>query len=436
MKKILLLLGLCLNLSCQGQNQKLEISPSIIAPDEVASIKINGLKPGQKVILRSEAEDLNRRKWTAIAEFHADKQGMIDLSEKAPHSGSYKGANPMGLVQFLSLPDGEAPQIRFASDAEQKIAIGFFLDIDGQAIESGLLTIDFQKSSLQNELIENEPFKGRLFLPDDDKKYPAIIVLSGSDGGWGSVHNARLLASKGFIALALPYFGVDGLPQSLDQISVNYFQSAIDWLEKHDRIIKDKIGILGKSKGGEAALLLASYDARIKAVVGNGASGLIWGCVCSNGTSSWSYNGSPLPYIKSESDPNYQRGEGELLNIGINYKYRIKKAGQAIKKYEIPVEKINGPVLLISGKKDDIWPSFQLSEMVMNRLAQNQFPHEFQHLSYENAGHSISSTFLPVRGTNPNFRGTLTLGGTLEGNAEASRDSWPKVLAFFERHLK
>ena len=48
----------------------------------------------------------------------------------------------------------------------------------------------------------------------------------------------------------------------------------------------------------------------------------------------------------------------------------------------IPVERINGPVLLISGEDDQMWPSRTLAEIAMERLRAHRHPYPDEHIAY------------------------------------------------------
>jgi uncharacterized protein len=98
----------------------------------------------------------------------------------------------------------------------------------------------------------------------------------------------------------------------------------------------------------------------------------------------------------------------------------------------IAVEEIEGPVLLVSGGDDLLWPSALMAERILERLEAHDHPAE--HLSYPEAGHLILSPYLPTWGSEA-FEGLAT-GGTPEANAEAAEDSWPRVLAFLEANLR
>jgi dienelactone hydrolase len=116
--------------------------------------------------------------------------------------------------------------------------------------------------------VDREGLVATLFRPLAPGPHPTVIVLSGSLGGMleGS---AAVLASQGFAALALAYFGVDPLPSELVEVPLEYFAEAIAWLKTQPAVDPDRIAVMGVSKGGELAVLLgATYPEDVKAVVG------------------------------------------------------------------------------------------------------------------------------------------------------------------------
>jgi hypothetical protein len=57
----------------------------------------------------------------------------------------------------------------------------------------------------------------------------------------------------------------------------------------------------------------------------------------------------------------------------------------------------------------------------------------YEHLSYENTGHTIAPPYIPATDNtfvHPVSKEVLALGGTTEGRAHANEDWWPKALAF------
>lgn len=86
--------------------------------------------------------------------------------------------------------------------------------------------------------------------------YLGVISLFGAVSAPMDVR-AALLASRGIAAFSFQYFGAKGLPQSMDHIQMDYFQTAIDFLQKRPEVLPNGIGIYGSSLGGVIALVAA-----------------------------------------------------------------------------------------------------------------------------------------------------------------------------------
>lgn len=71
----------------------------------------------------------------------------------------------------------------------------------------------------------------RLHRPAGGGPHPAVLLLGGSGGGIGwQDETAALLAERGFVALALAYFGMEGLPAELERIPVEYVEHGLTFL--------------------------------------------------------------------------------------------------------------------------------------------------------------------------------------------------------------
>lgn len=107
----------------------------------------------------------------------------------------------------------------------------------------------------------------------------------------------------------------------------------------------------------------------------------------------------------------------------------------------IPVERINGAVLLVAGKNDSIWPSAYMADRVLQRLQRRSVNHPVEHYVYENAGHAIGRPYASTRGVSARNRhllsGTVNVaGGTPEGTAIASENAWRRTLVFLDKYLR
>ena len=54
----------------------------------------------------------------------------------------------------------------------------------------------------------------------------------------------------------------------------------------------------------------------------------------------------------------------------------------------IPVENIKGPVLFLSSKKDEVWPSYESACLMDEKLETVSFPYKHKHIVFENMSHA------------------------------------------------
>lgn len=294
--------------------------------------------------------------------------------------------------------------------------------------------------------VEEGGLVGTLFCPSTPGPHPAVIALGGVGGGLRE-GGAEALSSEGFAALALAYFGVEGLPRELVEIPLEYFERAIAWLKSQPEVDANRIALGGNSKGGELALLLgATYPEEVKAVIGYAPSAVVWQGITFNREayhggpkSPWSLRGEPVPFARFARPlpTEMVRVVGSYLSqqpiVGRVFYERALKNETAFAAAEIAVEKIDGPLLLISGTDDQMWPSTRLSEMAIERLKAHDHPFPYEHLRYEGAGHMIT---LPNAEPPVSWTSRYEVGGTREANEFANADSWTKVLGFLRKHLK
>jgi dienelactone hydrolase len=290
---------------------------------------------------------------------------------------------------------------------------------------------------------------GRLYEPAASGRRPAILVLTGSNGGIPD-HHAALLAARGYVTLALAYFRIDPLPQDLVEIPLEYFEKGIEWLRARKSVDESKLGVIGISKGGELAVLLPAYFPKtFRAAVALAPSAYVWegGVRDPNARglasikpnrSSWSYRSKPLPFLPKVITPETKlriEREGSVDTIEF-YKPALDEKA-AVKAARIPVERIGAAMLVISSLADRMWPSSVQAEEVCAVMRRNYGSCE--HLRYEEASHLIFEPWFPVTyGVQPARPGRwdkASIGGTAEGSAMAAADSWPKILDFFAHYL-
>lgn len=231
-------------------------------------------------------------------------------------------------------------------------------------------------------------FDTRLFLGDSTSQ-PLVVAFGG--GGGGNDWERNYLKEKrdefierGFAVLAVGYFKTDQSPNTLDRISLNALSDTILAIAKlNPELDTTRIILMGASKGGELVLNLASRFPHFKGVVALSTSHVSFPALTvSANTSSWQYNDLEVPYVPAPLSMIWPALQGDLYTA---FSLMLEDE-KAVSLAEIEVEKINGPILILSGTQDEQWPATFMSDKIVARLAKNNFPHSFQHLALD-GGH-------------------------------------------------
>ncbi|MFE9745383.1 acyl-CoA thioester hydrolase/BAAT C-terminal domain-containing protein [Saccharothrix saharensis] len=394
------------------------VNPRRAPLDTELDIRVVDLLPDQLVTLRASTGD-----HASSAVFRADDRGVVDLTRHAPLSGSYSRIDPMGLFWSMTPTGGEPGETVVEAEGVGKVRLERLSRPDGlrrtEVTENGLM--------------------GVLYEPDDDGTHPGVLVLGGSEGGLHE-DDAALMARHGFAALALAYFGAPGLPDDLVEIPLEYAGTALEWLGGR----AGKLGVVGGSRGGELALLIGATFPQVEAVVSVVGSGVVTQCVgpgprllgkLEHEAASWTFRGRPLPYlpysVPQEMRMHVVNGEPVSLRPAFDRSDGIPED------CEIPVERINGGVLLLSSGQDESWPCAELSEVAERRLIEHHHPFRYEHVVYAEAGHLIAgpphrpATELVVPGPGVRF----SMGGTPAATAAARADAWRRTVEFLSDQL-
>jgi pimeloyl-ACP methyl ester carboxylesterase len=421
---------------------RIEITPGQALADEAVHIRLAGFPAHQSVTIKASLQDDQRRVWNSQASFETDEQGAVDLSSASPLSGSYTEADPMGLFWSMNLDENTPERSMFAKAGVSPLAVSFVSEINAESVATLRHERVFLSPGVRQQPVNEAGLAGTFFTPSEPGPHPGILVLTGSGGGllWAD-QTAALLASRGYAALALAYFAYQQLPPTCTEIPLEYFETALSWMQAQESVLPDRLAVMGISLGGELALLLGATFKKIKAVIAYVPSHVIFGNFEAEEKSPWSCCRKPLEFMKrkSEPDPVAAALPGEPIQLTpwflANYNFDDPTAaGEAA----IPVERSNGPILLISGQDDQMWPSAMMAGKVIERLARCNFPFSATHLSYPGAGHYLSFPFLPVTIQylpHPIVKTVFAFGGFPKEHCQAQADSWLNVIRFLEKNL-
>jgi dienelactone hydrolase len=429
-----------------AQVAELGLPRDTVLLDEKISVTLTRLPPNRAVTLHlGNAGDEGR--WTSSATFLSDRAGRIDLTRMAPIVGSYAGVDAMGLFWSAQLDSGTP---RPASS--QAVALNPPPQPWELRAESGGLTLATDtvwrravKAGIRVTRVRDQGLVGTFYQPVGSTPAPGILALSGAGGGLlSAAEHPGGLASRGYAVLSLAYFATEGVPPQLSRIRLEYFKTAIDWLRAQPGVDPERIGVLGISRGGELALLLGSTYPEIKAVLAYVPSHVVWGGCCDSAAQAgpaWTHGGKPVPHMPPAPETRQAvRALSRSTPVRRTpiFQRRLEDT-LAVTRATIPVERINGPVLLISGREDQVWPSFFMADQVMGRLRRHSFKHSYRHLAYSSAGHAIGRPYTSTMDVNVQrhrlMKTLLDSGGNPQGTAWAREDSWSKVLEFLATYL-
>lgn len=308
------------------------------------------------------------------------------------------------------------------------------------AVADGLHAAAAEPPGSPNCSLLATPLVGTICLPADRSvRHAAVVLLGGYPGGDPMRPWAQDFAARGYVAESLAYVGAPGLQTTLVDVPVEIAGSAIAALAAHADVDGSRIGVLGISKGGEYALLVASTYPDVKAVVAVVPAPFAWFGMGEGGTPegcSWSWQGRALPCVSP--DPTAGRRASESMMAGRPVSFResyewARRRQDLVREAMFPLERIQGPVLCLAGDDDQVWNSRAHCEMTMDYLARHQHGRADQMISFADAGHLF---WLAQRGpasarnsaAGHGFQ--MLFGGTPDADARAASAAWPKIRDF------
>jgi dienelactone hydrolase len=402
--------------------------------DEPLELVVAGCEPGS---MMDVAATMETTKVTArsSAVLVAQVDGTVDIGKQASVGGSYSGVDPYGLWWSAE------PSV--TADPQSPIPSAWRLRVSANGLSrEHELHRAWTGPGVTWEEVRAAGVVGLFARPAGRGPFPGVIAFGGSGGGLSPAAQwAALLASRGFATLALAYFGAPGLPETLVAIEVETVERAIRWLHRRPDVRGDRVAVMGGSRGGELALLAGSLLDQIGAVVAFVPSHVSWGGIDATGAvnaPAWTFRGQPLPYAPTGAEPtSHTDASSGAIVLRSAYAAALENSASA-RDAEIPVERIRGPVLLVSGDEDHMWPSTAMAELVVRRARERGFAHQLTHLRYPGAGHNCAGVpGLPVATwiEHPLTGHRYSFGGTPSANARARIDSWPRVITFLRDTL-
>ena len=432
----------------------LDATPGDALIDEPVHFTVNGATPATAVTLSATTVDLVGNRWRSEATFAADADGRVDTVTAKPTKGTYASSDGSGLLWSMAYatPDG-TPDLFIPSPFPSAVAIE-------ASVGTATLTRTIVRRGAANGVhqieLRDDTLVARLFLPDSAtipaSGLPAVALFHGSEGGLDSQSsNAALLASHGYAAMVVAYFGAQGLPEQLVEIPVERLADGVRRLADRPEVDAARVGAMAISRGSEGLLATAAHtpDLGLRAIVAVSPSSVTWEAMGDTGsiadTASWTVHGAPLPFLAMNDEMLMKdaakdaiRTRGHVDRHRPHLMHLTRAYGAALRDHAsaeaaaIPAETITAPILLLSGSDDQVWPSATMADVILARRAAAGIGAHDHHQTYSGAGHLIRLGIMP---TTVSSTGGIALGGTSAGTAAAQHDATARTLAFLDRNL-
>lgn len=397
-------------------------------------VVVDGLPPG--VEARVDTHAASGSSWAVFA---TGDDGAFDLGADAPVDGTWEGVDVDGFLWSTTDPP-------FSLTLD--LAIDVAVSIDGEEVVAATIERRYVNEGVVSTSIDDGTIQGVLNVPPGDGPFPAVLVFGGSEGGLsGSTFLASYLASLGYASFAVAYFGTDGVPANLVEVPLEILAQDLAFLAARPEVDGERIAVTGGSRGGELALLLAAhYPDVVRATIATVPSGVVWGGLTVEPTAAWTKDGAPLPFVPSSPDAQADvvvdaDGAAHVSLTPVFHQDLDDAPADALAAATIPVEQAGGPILLVAGADDALWPSCRLAQIAMDRLvaAGHTDAHGDALLCLDGAGHAIGvpgwSTVGPYEHWRDDMDAYLMLGGTPAGTGRAQRIADDALRAFLARAL-
>ncbi|XP_026196439.1 acyl-coenzyme A thioesterase 1 isoform X2 [Anabas testudineus] len=294
----------------------------------------------------------------------------------------------------------------------------------GEVLASETNERGYMTEGMKRIPVKEGRIRGVLFIPPGKGPFSGIVDLYTFGGGL-TEPRASLLANKGFVVLALAYYGYQDLPKNPKNLDLEYFEEAVNFLRKRPEVKGPGIGIISISHSGGLALTMSSFLSGISATV------------CINGCNANTV--IPLHYKDIIMPPlppilkNIKTTHSGLVDI------RDALPDPTLEKNRaslIPIERASCQFLFAVSEDDHNWNSSLFAHKAA-AILRSHGKESFQVVSYPKAGHFLEVPHMPYcpSGFHAAVGSNVVFGGEPKAHSEAQLDLWERVQEFFKSHL-
>lgn len=424
----------------------LSVRPTRALVDEKFTVLVENLPHAAPVTLHALHHSEDGDYWEAYGHYISDHRGVVNVAEDLSFGGTYVGKEQMGLLWSMRPEPGSRTGLRLRK-LEVTSPMLVHISVYGGHITEGfrrqpplasaLTERWYMAPGVKRIQIKDRGVRGTLFIPPGPGPFPGLLDMWGGGGGLLEYRSA-LLASHGYVSLALEYFSPGELKTA--GLQQRYFEEAFLLMRDHPQVIPDRVGIFGLSLGTILAIYLAAESKKVQPHC----------CVCISGHHFVS-TGVTIEQASFADPMESAVGTGLAMTFAETKtrfdenNYRIWRdvnlpvPSDPAKKLD--VTKIKCPMLVIVGDDDQNTPTEEAAEDMAQMMESGGNRHLLSKFVYPDTGHLIEPPYSPhFRASNfivPTRKEKVIVlwGGRTKPHSDAQEDSWRKILAFLQHHM-
>ncbi|XP_042258413.1 acyl-coenzyme A thioesterase 1-like isoform X2 [Thunnus maccoyii] len=383
----------------------LSVLPTRALVDEKFKVLVENLPAGSPVTVHALHHSEDKDYWEAYAHYISDHKGTVSVAEDLSFGGTYTGIEPMGLLWSMCLVPGSqkglrlrkmdvhSPMLVNISVYSGHIAEGFR---EQPPLASALTERWYMAPGVRRIDIREKGVRGTLFIPPGPGPFPGLMDMWGGSGGLMEYRSA-LLASHGYVSLALQYFSPGELKSA--ELEFKYFEAAFNIVKDHPQVIPGRVGIFGLSIGAIVTMYLAAESTIIKPRC----------CVCVSGSHCFP-RGENLTIFDKTLIRNFHKVRVDENGYQIWRDLILPITSDLSRK--VDVRNITCPMLLVNGLDDQNIATVESAEDITQMMHAAGNDHLLTRVHYPDTGHLIEPPY------SPHFRATKYLVDTTKAKDE------------------
>jgi dienelactone hydrolase len=401
--------------------------------EERFEFRIIGLSPETNFELELRSQLAGVTPWRSKASVRSDSSGALNFT----------GSNAAGAEHLLwSMTEIQAPEeapfeLESSNAWWQRGSFRLTLAIRQGGDELATRTNEriFRSSGVSVRRLLDSFRPQFIYRPACAFPVPAVVLLQNGENALIHIF-AALIASRGVVATIINY----APNRMIRSHPLEQVEDAILWTKNQPYVLPTPPLLFGVSRSAELALLMAANFQNIGPVVAYHPSSVAHAALGPTGVAdepAWLIGGQPI--ISLQRDNRFFTATREGLQrppFRLEPRYSAMFGDpEAFLRSRIPVERINNPILLVSGSRDAIWPAAMMANQILAARAATGGSASTTSLVYHDAGHAIGVPNFPL-GTltfrsSPNSR-PYDFGGDLLATSAASFAAWQEVSKFID----